>query len=46
MISDLKIPPNHVAGFQYYVVENKDFMKIINLENKSAAEFLLVELAQ
>lgn len=35
-----------MAGFQYYVVENQDFMKILNSENKIATEFLLVELAQ
>ena len=41
----LKIPEEHVKGFQYYIVENPRFVETLNAKNKSLATFLMGELA-
>lgn len=41
----LKIPKEHVKGFQYYLVENPRFVQTIYAKNKSLATFLMGELA-
>lgn len=42
----LKIPAEHVKGFQYFAVENERFIKTLGLKNKAMATFLLGELAK
>jgi hypothetical protein len=44
-INKLKIPLAYVKGFEYFVVENDKFTKILNAKNKTTVEFLLGELA-
>ena len=44
-IKVLKIPTENVHGFQYFAVEDAEFMKAINSKNKTMAKFLLVGLA-
>ncbi|MCI9843269.1 hypothetical protein [Flavobacterium pectinovorum] len=44
-VDRLKIPLEYVKGFEYYVVENESFTKILNSKNKTSTEFLLGELA-
>ncbi|MFB9110453.1 hypothetical protein [Flavobacterium gyeonganense] len=44
-VDRLKIPVEYVKGFEYYVVENESFTKILNSKNKTSTEFLLGELA-
>jgi hypothetical protein len=41
----LKIPPNYVKAFHYYIVENKDFAKAIKDKNKTLATFIMNGLA-
>ena len=41
----LKIPEEHVKGFQYYIVENPRFVQTLYAKNKSLATFLMGELA-
>lgn len=43
-VDKLKIFVEYVKGFEYYVVENESFIKILNLKNKIFIEFLLGEL--
>jgi hypothetical protein len=42
----LKIPAEHVKGFQFFVVENDKFVKTLSFKNKAMAPFLLGELAK
>ncbi|HMI06683.1 MAG TPA: hypothetical protein VK528_03990 [Flavobacterium sp.] len=41
----LKIPEEHVKGFEYYLVENARFVALINANNKSMATFMMGEMA-
>lgn len=41
----LKIPEEHLKGFQYYIVENPRFVSALNANNKTLATFLMGELA-
>jgi hypothetical protein len=44
-LNKLEIPAIYVKGFEYFVVENEKFTKILNSNNKTVIEFLLGELA-
>jgi hypothetical protein len=44
-VEKLKIPPDYVKGFQYYIVENERFVGVLKSKNKTNAEFLMAELA-
>lgn len=41
----LKIPVELIKGFQYYCVENSEFVKYMNLQNKEMCMFLMTNLA-
>ncbi len=41
----LKIPEINIKGFQYYIIEDKDFVDALNSKNKTLATFLMGELA-
>ena len=41
----LKIPPDYVKAFHYYIVENKEFAKAIKDKNKTLATFIMNGLA-
>lgn len=45
LISTLKIPSENVKGFQYYAIENAQFIKELNNKNKQMMNFLLGQLA-
>lgn len=45
-INTLHLPLEYVKGFEYYVVENEKFTKILEQKNKTTIEFLLGELAE
>jgi hypothetical protein len=42
----LKIPEEHIRGFQYYCVENPDFAAALKAKNKTLIKFLIVGLAE
>ncbi len=42
----LKIPADHIKGFQYYCIENPEFMRTLESKNKSMSMFLITQLAQ
>lgn len=44
-VKNLKIPEEYVKGFQYYILENTSFVRVLNAKNKSMATFLMGELA-
>jgi hypothetical protein len=44
-IETLKIPEEHIKGFQYYCVEDVDFANAIKSKNKTMSMFLIVGLA-
>ena len=46
LIETLKIPEEYVAGFLFYVVEDKRFANEMKNENKTMATFILGELAE
>ena len=41
----LKIPVEYVMGFQYYIIENERFVRVLNSKNKTNIEFVMGELA-
>ncbi|KDN54477.1 hypothetical protein [Flavobacterium seoulense] len=45
-ITKLQLPLDYIKGFEYYVVDNQKFTKILEMKNKTTIEFLLAELAQ
>lgn len=45
-ITTLQLPLDYIKGFEYYVVENQKFTKILEMKNKTTIEFLLAELAE
>ncbi|MCY1217178.1 hypothetical protein D9M72_290800 [compost metagenome] len=45
LINTLKIPSENVKGFQYYAIENAQFIKELNNKNKQMMNFLLGQLA-
>ena len=44
-ISKLKIPSDYVKGFEYYVVENEQFITVLKSKNVTTTTFFLGELA-
>lgn len=44
-INTLQLPLEYIKGFEYYVVDNQKFTKILEMKNKTTIEFLLGELA-
>ncbi|WP_281323285.1 carboxypeptidase-like regulatory domain-containing protein [Flavobacterium aestivum] len=44
-IETLKIPEEHIKGFQYYCVEDADFANALKSKNKTMSMFLIVGLA-
>lgn len=42
----LKIPSDHIKGFQFFAVENQKFVKTLSLKDKAMATFLIGELAK
>ncbi|UQD55078.1 carboxypeptidase-like regulatory domain-containing protein [Flavobacterium sp. K5-23] len=45
-IESLKIPVDYIQGFQYYCVENGEFVESLNTRNKTLSMFLIVSLAK
>lgn len=45
LTSRLMIPADYVDGFRYFAVESESFIKIYNSNNKTATQFLLLELS-
>lgn len=45
LIDKLNIPREYINGFMYYIVERESFIKIYKTNNKTAIEFLLIELS-
>lgn len=41
----LKIPKDYIKGFQYYLIENEDFVKALEAKNKTMTLFLVKRLA-
>jgi hypothetical protein len=44
-INTLRLPLDYIKGFEYYVVDNDKFTRILDQKNKTTIEFLLGELA-
>jgi hypothetical protein len=44
-LETLKIPQDYIKGFQYYCVENNDFVRSLKDKNKTMSMFLIVGLA-
>lgn len=44
-INTLKIPVNYIKGFEYYLVENQDFVKILESNNTALSAFFMGDLA-
>jgi hypothetical protein len=44
-IDKLKIPQINIKGFQYYIIEDKEFVEALNSKNKTLATFLMGQLA-
>ncbi|MDD2820595.1 MAG: carboxypeptidase-like regulatory domain-containing protein [Flavobacterium sp.] len=44
-VKELKIPSEHVKGFEYYIVDNEKFTTILKSNNKTMTSFLISELA-
>jgi len=45
-IKTLKIPANYIKGFQYFCVENLNFVIALKSKNKTMTKFLIVPLAE
>jgi hypothetical protein len=45
-IESLKIPVDYIHGFQYYCVENGEFVESLKTKNKTLSMFLIVSLAK
>ena len=41
----LKIPEEYIKGFQYYLIEDADFVRALKDKNKTMAQFLVKKLA-
>ena len=44
-IETLKIPEDLIKGFQYYCIEDLDFVRSLKEKNKTMSMFLIVGLA-
>ena len=45
LIEKLKVPSEYLKGFQYFLVENKRFVQLLEGNNSTIRDFVLVELA-
>ena len=45
-IETLKIPEDYIRGFQYYCIEDNDFVAALNAKNKTLSMFLIITLAE
>jgi len=45
-LKTLKIPEEYVKGFEYYLIENTSFVRVMNTNNKVSTTFLMVQLAE
>lgn len=45
-IETLKIPEEYIKGFQYYCIEDMDFVAALNSKNKTLSTFLIITLAE
>lgn len=45
-IKTLKIPANYIKGFQYFCIENPNFVIALKSKNKTMTKFLIVPLAE
>lgn len=45
LIEKLKVPLAYIKGFQYFLVENKRFVQLLEGNNKATRDFALAELA-
>lgn len=43
-IQKLKIPVDYVMGFQYYIIENERFVRVLKSKNKTNIEFVMGQL--
>ncbi|WP_306353761.1 hypothetical protein [Flavobacterium sp. '19STA2R22 D10 B1'] len=44
-VNDLKIPQDHIRGFQYYLIENERLVRAVKTKNKTMIKFVIGELA-
>ncbi|MGL2993756.1 hypothetical protein [Flavobacterium sp. TSSA_36] len=42
----LKIPKDYIKGFQYYCIEDQNFISSLKIKNKTMSEFLIIKLAE
>jgi hypothetical protein len=45
-VGTLKIPQDYIRGFQYYCIEDIDFVAALNENNKTLSMFLIISLAE
>jgi hypothetical protein len=45
-VETLKIPQDYIKGFQYYCIEDLDFVEALNTKNKTLSMFLIITLAE
>ena len=45
-IETLKIPQDYIKGFQYYCIENDEFVTALESKNKTLCMFLIITLAK
>jgi hypothetical protein len=45
-IETLKIPNDYIKGFQYYCIENNEFVSALESKNKTLCMFLIITLAK
>jgi hypothetical protein len=45
-VETLKIPQDYIRGFQYYCIEDIDFVAALNTKNKTLSMFLIISLAE
>jgi hypothetical protein len=45
-VETLKIPQDYIRGFQYYCIEDIDFVAAVNAKNTTLSMFLIISLAE
>ncbi|WP_269226242.1 hypothetical protein [Flavobacterium eburneipallidum] len=45
-VNTLKIPSDYIKGFQYYILDDENFVTVLKTKNKSKIEFEMVGLAE
>jgi hypothetical protein len=45
-VETLKIPQDYISGFQYYCIEDENFVSALNAKNKTLSMFLIIPLAE